>query len=91
MTDKRIVLAKQMAFIDTGDLIMLSKTIDSMHAKSSTICPALESIPLSSIRQILPDRAILEACREADYHYRRRLITPVVIVLHMLLASISKN
>lgn len=88
MTDKRIVLAKQMAFIDTGDLIMLSKTIDSMHVKSSTICQALESIPLSSIRQILPDRAILEACRQADYRYRRRLITPVVIVLHMLLASI---
>jgi len=67
---------------------MLSESIDPLHAKSSTICSALASIPLSSIRQVLPDRAILEACRQAEYAFRRRLMTPVVTVLHMLLAAI---
>ena len=67
---------------------MLPNPIDATHAKSSTISSALETIPLSSIRQILPDRAILDACRQADYDFRRRLITPVVTVLHMLLAAL---
>jgi len=59
-----------------------------MHEKSSTISSCLESIPLSSIRRILPDKAIVGACREAGYEYRHRLLTPVVVVLHMLLAAI---
>ena len=67
---------------------MLPNPIDATHAKSSTISSALETIPLSSIRLILPDRAILDACRQADYDFRRRLITPVVTVLHMLLAAL---
>jgi Transposase DDE domain/Insertion element 4 transposase N-terminal len=48
----------------------------------------LESVSLNSIRQILPDRAILEACRAAGYSFRRRCITPVVTVLYMLLSAI---
>jgi IS4 transposase len=59
-----------------------------MHEKSSTISSHLESIPLSSIRGILPDKAILGACSDANYQFRERLITPVVTVLHMLLAAI---
>jgi len=67
---------------------MLSKDIDPMDEKPSAISSALESIPLSSIRRILPDRAILQACDQAGYVFRRRLITPVVTVLHMLLAAL---
>jgi hypothetical protein len=55
---------------------------------SSTISSDLASVPLSSIRKILPDTAILQACHAAGYSFRDRLITPVVIVLHMLLAAI---
>jgi hypothetical protein len=55
---------------------------------SSTISSDLASVPLSSIRKILPDKIILQACRDAGYSFRHRLITPVVTVLHMLLAAI---
>jgi len=43
---------------------------------------------LNSIRQILPDRAILQACRKAGYQFRNRTLTPIVTVLHMILAAL---
>lgn len=67
---------------------MCTTHIVTRPVKSSTISSALESIPLSSIRQMLPDRAILQACEQAGYPFRQRLLTPVVTVLHMLLAAI---
>jgi len=43
---------------------------------------------VNSIREALPDAAILSACRETGYEYRRRLLGPVVVVLHMTLAAL---
>jgi hypothetical protein len=62
--------------------------IGRTHEKSTGISSLLESVSLNSIRQILPDRAILEACRAAGYSFRHRCITPVVTVMHMLLSAI---
>lgn len=67
---------------------MTTDSIVAMGEKTATISSYLASIPLSSIRNILPDRMILEACRQADYRFRERLITPVVTVFHMLLAAL---
>jgi hypothetical protein len=47
-----------------------------------------EQVTFNAIREILPDDAILEACREENHVYRERKITPVLTVLHMLLAAI---
>ena len=66
---------------------MSNDSIVEMHENSSTISCSLASIPLSSIRQMLPDKAILEACQEAGYQFRHRLIVPVVTVLHMVLVG----
>jgi IS4 transposase len=55
---------------------------------STTISSDLASVGLNSIRQMLPDAAIVKACRDGGYVFRRRLITPVVIVLHMVLSAI---
>jgi len=43
---------------------------------------------LNALRQLLPDKAILDACERAGYVYRRRLLTPLVTVLHYLSAAI---
>jgi hypothetical protein len=43
---------------------------------------------LNSIRGVLPDRVIIEACRQAGHVYRERVLTPVVTVLHMILAAL---
>jgi hypothetical protein len=46
---------------------------------------------LAAVRQMLPDAAVLEACREADHTFRRRLYDPVVTVLHYLAQAIQRE
>jgi len=48
----------------------------------------LETTTFNTVRKALPDEAIMRACRAVGYTYRRRLLTPVVTVLHMILAAI---
>lgn len=49
---------------------------------------SLRSSTLNSIREALPDAAILGACRAAGRVFRTRDVPPVVTVLHMLLAAL---
>ena len=67
---------------------MFNKSIDKMTAKTSNFSTDLESVTFNSIRKVLPDRAIIKACRQADYDYRKRIITPIVTVLHMIVSAI---
>ena len=67
---------------------MFNKPIGKMIAKTSNFSTDLESVTFNSIRKVLPDKAILNACRQADYEYRKRIITPIVTVLHMIVAAI---
>jgi hypothetical protein len=67
---------------------MLNKPIGKVGEKTSNFCRNLESLTFNSIRKVLPDKTILDACHEVDYNYRNRLISPVVTVLHMILAGI---
>jgi len=48
----------------------------------------LEGGTFNSIRRALPDEEIERACRESGHRYRRRLITPVVTVLHMIASAL---
>ena len=48
----------------------------------------LETATFNSIRNILPDHDITRACKDIQYEYRNRTISPVVTVLHMILAAI---
>jgi IS4 transposase len=52
------------------------------------ICRKLEETTLNSVRKVLPDRAIHEACAAAGHVYRECLLTPLVTVLHMILSAI---
>jgi hypothetical protein len=47
----------------------------------------LQTTTLNSIRGVLSDQAILDACRASGVIFRNRLLPPVVTVLHMLLAA----
>jgi len=67
---------------------MSNKSIVKATAKTSKFPASLESAPLKSIRKILPDKTIHDACRQVNYNYRKRFITPIVTVLHMILAAI---
>jgi len=63
-----------------------------------TPCDSVEEIrtrlrqtPLGAVRQMLPDRAILEACRACNHRFRRRLYDPVVTVLHYLAQALQRE
>ena len=67
---------------------MSNKSIVKVPVKTSQFPASLESVPLNSIRKILPDNTIHDACHQVNYNYRKRFLTPVVTVLHMILAAI---
>jgi hypothetical protein len=67
---------------------MSKKGIDTSAENPEKISDKLEQISLNSIRKVLPDRAIVQACKAAGYNYRQRKITPIVTVLHMIMAAI---
>ena len=62
--------------------------IGNLQCNSKVISDQLEQVTLNSIRNILPDQMIEQACKEIGYKFRRRKITPVVTVLHMVMAAI---
>ena len=63
-----------------------------MIGKDASGSPAcfsrLSEVTLNSVREALPDRAVDQACRQAGYAYRKRVLTPVVTVLHMILSAL---
>lgn len=68
---------------------MISKKLIGPPAKNlESLAAAMAPLTLNSIRKVLPDRAIAQACRQAKYVFRQRKITPVITVLHMILAAI---
>jgi hypothetical protein len=67
---------------------MFTNDIDFNSKNHENISEKIESVTFNSIRKILPDKAIKDACDEAGYRYRERIITPIVTVLHMILAAI---
>jgi hypothetical protein len=67
---------------------MSKNTIDTPVKNPEKISDSLERISFNSVRKVLPDSAIVQACKAADYKYRQRKITPIVTVLHMIMAAI---
>jgi hypothetical protein len=67
---------------------MSNRNIDPASENHKSISGKIEKMTLNSIRKIMPDKAIEEICDAAGYRYRQRVITPIVTVLHMILAAI---
>jgi len=67
---------------------MSNKNIDPSVENHKSISDKIEEMTLNSIRKILTDKAIENACNATGYRYRQRMITPIVTVLHMILAAI---
>lgn len=67
---------------------MSTKRIGTTPRNSANISSQLEQITFNSIRKALPDKTIINACLEAHHKYRCRMITPILTVLHMVLAAI---
>ncbi len=57
------------------------------RGKTLGISDKLEDCTLNSIRKVLSDAMIERACRSCNYHFRHRVITPVVVVLHLIMSA----
>ena len=67
---------------------MRKNTIGQAAPETAKISDSLQSIIFHSIRNIVSDELVEQTCREVDYGFRRRKITPVVTVLHMIMAAV---
>ena len=67
---------------------MSMNKIGKSGGNSKGISDQFQQVILNSIRNILPDSMIEQTCREIGYNFRRRKITPVVTVLHMVMSAI---
>jgi hypothetical protein len=68
--------------------VILKMSIGERRGGVERIREGLRSLTLNSVRAVLPDKAIHEACRLAGHEYRDRLLGPVVMVLHMVMAGL---
>src|SRR5512146_1283889 len=67
---------------------MCNSTIDHAPATTAKISDTLQSTICHSLRNVVSDDLVERTCQEVGYHFRRRKITPVVTVLHMILSAL---
>lgn len=51
----------------------------------------LESGQLNALRELLPNDVILKICEDSQYYFRNRLLSPLVIIFHMISAAMSRE
>jgi len=69
----------------------MSMPIVQGEVTSEEIRRQLRELPLGALRAMLPDSAILAACRRCGHTFRRRRYDPVVTVLHYLAHAIQRE
>lgn len=68
--------------------MMRKDTIGQAARTTTKISDSLQSAIFHSIRHVVSDELVEQTCREVDYRFRKRKITPVVTVLHMILSAL---
>jgi len=67
---------------------MCKDSIGQKPRNTAKISDSLQSVIFNSIRNVVSDELVEQTCREVDYGFRKRKITPVVTVLHMIMSAI---
>lgn len=67
---------------------MCKSNIGTGGRNSETKPNQIQEVALNSIRSVLTDELIEQSCQASDYRFRRRTLTPVVTVLHMVMAAL---
>ena len=55
---------------------MSSSIIGRFGSRLEPVRRKIEESQLNALRELLPDSAIVQACRDAGHEFRRRLLTP---------------
>ena len=68
-------------------------SVPIVHRKATVeeIRTAMREAPLGALREMLPDRRILEACEACGHSFRERRFSPVVTVFHFLLQAVQRE
>lgn len=67
---------------------MPTNIIGKEATKSPELSANLQQVTFNSVRKILPDNVVDQACCDVGHLYRKRTLTPVITILHMILAAI---
>ena len=65
--------------------------IGKQRKKLNRMRQYLESTQLKAIHNLLPKKIIRKICRQGEYRFRNKLLTPVVTVFHMINAAMSRE
>ncbi len=67
---------------------MSSSSVGSFRSELEAVRAGLRESHLNALRNVLKDSDILGACREVGHKFRKRLLTPVVAVFHMIASGL---
>ncbi len=67
---------------------MSSSSVGSFNSELEAVRESLRESHLNVLRNTLRDSDILGACKKIGHRYRKRLLTPVVAVFHMIAAAV---
>lgn len=67
------------------------KNIYKKQKRLSLMRQELEDNQLQGIKEILSQQCVEQICQSQDYNYRKRLITPLVTLLHMIGSAVSRE
>ena len=67
---------------------MSSSSVGSFRSELEVVRDKLRDGHLNVLREVLRDADVLAACREVGHIFRKRLLTPIVAVFHMIAAAI---
>jgi Transposase DDE domain len=67
---------------------MIKRDIGNKRSDLEEIRKRFEEGQLNALRDILPDKVILQACIDNGMDYRKRLLTPIVTVFHYLATAL---
>ena len=70
---------------------MNNRDIEWRSKKLKAHREAIESGQLNALREMLPNEAIEQVCKESGYYFRTRLLSPLGVVFHMIAAGISRE
>ena len=70
---------------------MVSKRIERRREKLKSMREKIESGQLNAVRELLTHETIKQICNECGHYFRSRLLTPLVIIFHMIGAAISRE
>ena len=75
----------------TDKEVIVSTSIVQRRPSAQEVRTAIRQAPLVAIRELLPDRQILEACRRCGHRFRQRQFDPVVTVLHFVAQGLARE